>query len=285
MNDQTREKEKSLAELMVRILKEPLKPLGESLQGLEGELSDIKAELELVSGTVADGLKKSDDAAKRRSKEALEALHTLRDEQAEWMPTLQVRLAEHAQAGAQALDARLSESLTALAQSERRVLDAVASVSEAQRSVAHTIEALPAQFSDNRTALDNALVQWGAEVATVNAAVASGLKAAVAEIGQRLEFQHKAAQVVHQALLNGMKGAAEHTQAVMAENLQAGQALRDSLASGQAEVIGALNQHAEALNARLDQSQAKLRQLMITTGVFFVSMLAYVAYELLSRFT
>lgn len=281
MSDQTREKEKSLAELMVRILKEPLKPLDESLKGLEGELSDIKAGLDMVSGTVTDGLKKSDDAAKRRSKEALESLYTLRDEQAEWMPTLQASLAEHAKA----LDARLSESLTALALSERRVLDAVASVGEAQRSVAHTIETLPAQLSDNRTALDNALVQWGAEVATLNAAMASGLKAAVAEIGQRLELQHKATQAVHQALLNGMKGAAEHTQAVMAENLQAGQALCDSLASGQAGVIGALNQHAEALNARLDQSQAKLRQLTITAGVFFVSMLAYVAYELLSRFT
>ncbi|MBT8766301.1 hypothetical protein [Metapseudomonas boanensis] len=285
MSDQTREKEKSLAELMVRILKEPLKPLGESVQGLEGELSDIKAELELFSGTVADGLKKSDDAAKRRNNEALEALHTLRDEQAEWVPTLRASLAEHAQAGAQALDARLSESLTALAQSERRVLDALASVGEAQRSAAHVLAALSAQFSDNRAALDNALVHWETEVVTANAAVASGLKAAVAEIGQRLEHQHKAAQAVHQALLNGMKGAAEHTQAVMAENLQAGHALRDSLVSGQAGIISALNQHAEALNARLDQSQAKLRRLTITTGVFFVSMLTYVGYELLSRFT
>lgn len=59
MSDQTQEKEKSLAELMVRILKEPLKPLGESVQGLEAELSDIKAELEQVSGNFADGLKKT----------------------------------------------------------------------------------------------------------------------------------------------------------------------------------------------------------------------------------
>lgn len=281
MSDQTREKEKSLAELMVRILKEPLKPLGESVRGLEGYLSDIKAEIEVVSGTVAECLAHGNNAAKR-SKDVLALLGTLRDEQAEWRLALQASLAEHTEAGTQALDAHHNESLRALAQSERRLLDAVASVCEAQCSVAHTLDALPAQFSDNRAALDNTLVQWEAGVATINAAVASGLNVVVAQIGQGLENQHTTAQAVHHALLEGMRGAAEHTQAVVTENLQTGQALLDSLANGQVEVIGALNQHTEALNARLDQSQAKLRQLMITTGVMVVSMLAYVGYELLS---
>lgn len=221
MSDQTREKEKDLAELMVRILKEPLRPLDESVKDLERELFDIKAEIELVSGTVADCLTHSNNAAKR-SKDASELLGTLRNEQAEWVSTLQASLAEHAQIQAQTIDARLSESLKAVAQSERRVLDAVASVCEAQLSAAH--------------------------------------------------------------ILAAMKGAAEHTQALMAENLQAGQVLRDSLTSGQAEIIGALNKHVEALNAQLDQGQAKLRRLTITTGVFFASMLFYVGYELLSRF-
>ncbi len=278
MSEQTREKEKSLAELMVRILKEPLKPFGESIKGLEGGLSEIKEELELVNGTVADGLKNSDDTARRRDTEALKALHTLRDE---WMPALQTCIAEHAQAGAQALEVRLGDGLTALAQSERRMLDAFANVSEAQRSVEQTIAALPSEFSANRTALDNAFAQWGGEVAMGNDAMASGLKAAVAEIGDRLEFQHTAAQAGHEALLNGMKNAAEHIQAMMTENLQAGQVLSDSLVSTQAEIIVALNQHAEALNARLDQSQAKLWQMTVTTGVFLFSMVAYVGYELL----
>lgn len=47
----------------------------------------------------------------------------------------------------------------------------------------------------------------------------------------------------------------------------------------QAGVIGALNQHAEVLNDRLEQSQAKLRQLTITTGVMLVSMRVYVGYS------
>lgn len=283
MSDQIREKEKSLAELMVRILKEPLKPLGESVKGLEGDLSEIKSEIELVSGTVADCLTHSESAAKR-SKEASGLVATLRDAQAGWVQTLQASIAEHAQAGTEALSASLSESLTALAQSERRVLSAVSSVGEAQRSAACILAALPAQISDNRAALDNAQVHWDNGLAAATAAVASGLKTTATEIGQRLEQQYKAAQAVHQVLLKGMKGAAEHSQALMAENLLAGQTLRDSLVNGQAEIIGALNQHVEALNARLDQSHTRLRQLTITTGVFFVSMLAYVSYELLSRY-
>lgn len=121
--------------------------------------------------------------------------------------------------------------------------------------------------------MPNALVQWEAGVVTINTARASGLNVVVAQIGQRLENQHTTAQAVHHTLLKGMKGAAEHTQAVITENLQTGQALLESLANGQVEVIGALNQHAEALSARRDQSQTKLRELTITTGVMFVSTL------------
>lgn len=280
MSDQTQEKEKSLAELMVRILKEPLKPLGESVQGLEAELSDIKAELEQVSGNFADGLKKNDDAAKRRSKEALDVLDALKHEQAEWTSGFRSNLAELAQT----LDARLSENLTARAQSESRLLNGVASVEKAQLVAAHSLAAIPEQLSDNRAAVDNVVLQLEVGLAKANTAMASGFTGVVAEICQRLERQHKSVQAVHQVLLNGMKVAAEHAQAETAANLQAGQALRDSLANDHIGIINVLNQHAEALNARLDQNEARLRQLTITTGILFVSILTYAGYELLLRF-
>lgn len=279
MSDQTREKEKSLAELMVRILKEPLKPLDASVRGLEGGLSDIKAEVEVVSGSVAECQVNSENAAKR-SKEALGLLGKLHDEQTQWGLSFQTSLTEQTQT----LEEHLSKGLKDVEKSERRLLEAVASVGDAQGSAVQILASLPAQLSDNRAALDNALEKWQAGVTLTHTAMESGLSAVVAEIGQRLENQHKTAQAVHHALLKGMKGAAEQTQALMTDNLQTGQALHDSLASGQAGIIGALNQHAEALNARLDQSQARLRQLAITTGVMLVSMLVYVGYELLSRF-
>jgi len=284
VSDQIQEKEKSLAELMVRILKEPLKPLGESVKGLEGDLTDIKAEIELVGVPLADCLAQSTLAAKR-SKDAVELLGTLRDEQAAWSPQLQAQLAKHAQAGTHSLDASLRESLTALAQSEHRVLKALADVGEAQRSATDLIAALPMQLSESRTMLDNALVQWALGLNAINSTMASGLKAAVAEISQRLEHQHKATLAVHQVLFNSMKDASLQSQAQSDQKLQASKVLVDTLSDGQARIIGALNQHTGALTARLDQSQAKLRQLTITLAVFFGSMMAYVGYELLSRFS
>ena len=81
-----------------------------------------------------------------------------------------------------------------------------------------------------------------------------------------------------------MKVATEHSQTLMTENLQAEHALRESLINGQTEIIGALKNHVEALNSQFDQNQAKLKQLTITTGVLFTSVLFYVGYELLHRF-
>jgi len=372
LNKQTQEKEKSLTELMLRIFKEPLKPLGESVHGLGLDLSEIKAELELISGSFAEGLKKSDTAARQRSKDTQDALSAIRDEQGEGVATVQSCIAEHAQVGtkalevqlnesrmalaqserhlldaiacvsedqrgashnlgvlasqlgelsgefkknndaarvrstetlstlqrlrdeqagqlgsltehAQAQDVRLGEIILALAQSERHVLDAVARVEEDQRNATHSFTVLCMQLSDNRTALDNALLQLGTGIANACGGIASDLKAAVAETDQRLEQQYKASRAVHHALLSGMKGAAESMQSLMAENLRAQSTLRESMTGDRAGIIDALNQYAEALNARLDQSQAKLRHLTITMGLFVTATLAYLGYELLGR--
>lgn len=207
-------------------------------------------------------------------------LDALKHEQAEWTSGFRSNLAELAQT----LDARLSENLTARAQSESRLLNGVASVEKAQLVAAHSLAAIPEQLSDNRAAVDNVVLQLEVGLAKANTAMASGFTGVVAEICQRLERQHKSVQAVHQVLLNGMKVAAEHAQAETAANLQAGQALRDSLANDHIGIINVLNQHAEALNARLDQNEARLRQLTITTGILFVSILTYAGYELLLRF-
>ena len=86
-------------------------------------------------------------------------------------------------------------------------------------------------------------------------------------------------------MFSEMRDAATQAQAATEENVQTGQALNESLSARHDELVAAFANHTEALNARLDQSQAKLRQLTITLAVFFGSMMAYVGYELLSRFS
>lgn len=247
MSDQTQEKENSLAELMVRILKEPLKPLGESVKGLKDELADIKEEIEHTTNTVngvTEALRQSERDAGRRNDEMLDTLRTRFSDQAQELAAMPVQLTD---------------------------------------VLASTVAGLQAQFHEQQASLAVTLAQWQTSATATQAEQAASINAAVASISQRLEQQQKSAQAAQHALIGALEGAAEHSQSAMAKTQQDGQMLRETFAVGQAEILGALGQQAESLHTRLDQSQAKVRQLAVAIGVFFVSMLAYVVYDLLGR--
>lgn len=237
MSDQTQEKENSLAELMARILKEPLKPLDESVRGLKDELADIKEEIEHTKNSVVSGvvevLNKHERSSKNRDEETLEVLRT--------------------------------------------------SLSEQAQALAGTVTSLHEQLHEQQASLAAILAQWQTHASAAYTEQTASINTAVAGISQRLEQQQKSAQAAQLALLGALKGAAEHSQSAMAKIQQDGQTLRELFAAGQAEVLGALSEQAQVFNTRLDQSQAKIRQLTIIIGVFFVSMLAYVVYDVLGR--
>ncbi|MFV1943847.1 hypothetical protein VPH49_23905 [Pseudomonas luteola] len=308
MSGQTNEKEKHLAELMARILKEPLKPLEKSVAGLGGELSDIKEEAEQTSSTLSLCLTEAENAAKQ-SKEAVHSLGRLRDEQSAWVPTLKDCIAEHARSGVQAIEAQLGahadRNASALATVTGDVLSALTSISQDQRSAAQAIGALPMHLSrelgetnaslasmgqvlqeqilQGQAVFDKALVQSGTQLASAQAMIASGLKDTTREVSQLVVHQQRIAQATHQAVLNEIKDSAGQAQSQIAESLHVGKLLCESLNNSHIELMAALSQHTEVLNTRLDQSQTKVRHLTITTGCLFVSMLAYIAYDLLSK--
>jgi len=381
MSGQTNEKEKHLAELMARILKEPLKPLEKSVAGLGGELSDIKEEAEQTSSTLSLCLTEAENAAKQ-SKEAVHSLGRLRDEQSAWVPTLKDCIAEHARSGVQAIEAQLGahadrnasalatvtgdviSALTSISQEQHstaqaigalpmhlsreldatnaalkdciaehaqsgvqaieaqlgahadrnalalatvadNVLSALTSISQDQRSAAQAIGALPMHLSrelgetnaslasmgqvlqeqilQGQAVFDKALVQSGTQLASAQAMIASGLKDTTREVSQLVVHQQRIAQATHQAVLNEIKDSAGQAQSQIAESLHVGKLLCESLNNSHIELMAALSQHTEVLNTRLDQSQTKVRHLTITTGCLFVSMLAYIAYDLLSK--
>lgn len=248
MSDQTQEKENSLAELMARILKEPLKPLDESVKGLKDELADIKEEIEHTQNSVVSGvvevLNKHERGAKNRDEETLEILRT-----------------------------NLSEQTQALAAVPGLVRD----------TLAGTVTSLQEQLHEQQASLAAILAQWQTHASVAYAEQAASINTAVTGISQRLEQQQKSAQAAQLALLGALKNAAEHLQPTMAKTQQDVQTLRELFAAGQAEVLGALSEQAQVFHTRLDQSQAKIRQLTIIIGVFFVSMLAYVVYDVLGR--
>lgn len=301
MNDLAKEKEKSLTELMVRILKEPLKPLDKSMADLNGDLLEIKEVIEEANGMLSLCMDNAEIAAKQ-SKQAVLSLRSLREEQPVWLPSLQANIAEYVRVGVQTVEDQLGahadRSQSALKAVTEDMRSALADISQGQISTAQAIGALQEhlnhelgmtnehmafmsqvlqeQIRHGQAKLDNAF-------ALVEAQWASGFKDTTDQIGQLVACQQHAAQTMHQAMLEEMKSAAEQTQSTVAESLLAVNASCESLNNNHADLMTALNENAELLNSRLDQSLTKIRYLTITTGVFFVSMLAYVGYDLLSK--
>lgn len=431
MSNQTLEKEKSLAELMVRILKEPLKPLDKSMADLNGELSDVKKEIEETHSVLSLCLDQAEVAAKQ-GKQAVQSLRSLRDEQSTWVPTIQAWIAEHAQSGVESIGGQLSSHADRQASAQEDVLSALATISHVQSSgaqaiaalpdhlsgeldatnakvasvaedlqqllesqasalaavkrdalsalaelrleqandkasmneemasgvaalqgsiaeharlgaqavqsqvrasaeanalalaavkddvlsalaqvrvehgnAAQAIDALPAhlkraleatnaslasrheslqeQIRQSHAALDKGIAQSEADMASMNEAMATSVKGATLQIGQLVVHQQRTFSAAHQAVLSEVVNATGLAQATMSQSLQVGQSLGESLDRALAQLTEKLDEQTALLNARFIRSEAKVKQLTIIMGVSFVSMLAYIAYDLLSK--
>lgn len=298
MNNQAKEKEKSLAELMVRILKEPLKPLDKSIADLNGDLSKIKEEIEEANSTLTELLHDTESVAKK-SNQAIQSLKLLEEL---WLPSLKTYIADNVQSGVQTIDTLLAahsdrsdSSLTAVAEDMRLAL---ASISQGQSSTEQVIGRLPEhlanelsvakkhmasmsqvlqeQIRQSQEMLDNSF-------ALGESRLASGLKDGTVRIGKLVVKQQHAAQTMHQAMREEMNNATRQTQSKVAESLHLINALHESLENSHGELMAALNKNTEILNSRLNQSLTKIRYLAISTGAFFVLMLAYVGYDLLNK--
>lgn len=299
MNNQAKEKEKSLAELMVRILKEPLKPLDKSIADLNGDLSKIKEEIEEANNMLYQ-LSSDAESAAKKSNQAILSLRNLLEEQ--WLPSLQTYIADNVQSGVQTIDTLLAahsdrsdSALTAVAEDMRL---AIANISQGQRSTEQVIGRLPEhlanelsvtkkhmasmsqvlqeQIRQSQEMLDNSF-------ALGESRLASGLKDRTVRIGKLVVKQQHAAQAMHQTMREEMNNATRQTQSKVAESLHLINALHESLENSHGELMAALNKNTEILNSRLNQSLTKIRYLAISTGAFFVLMLAYVGYDLLSK--
>ncbi|MFJ4431389.1 hypothetical protein ACIPZG_10500 [Pseudomonas sp. NPDC089395] len=431
MSNQTLEKEKSLAELMVRILKEPLKPLDKSMADLNGELSDVKKEIEETHSVLSLCLDQAEIAAKQ-GKQAVQSLRSLRDEQSTWMPTLQAWIAEQAQSGVESVGKQLSSLADRQLAAQEDVLSALSTISHAQGSVAQAMAALPdhlsgaldatnakvasvaehlqqllesqasalaavrrdalsalaelrleqandkasmneamasgvaalqssiaehaqvgaqavqsqvrasteanalalavvkddvlsalaqvrvehgnavqaidalpdylkrelettnaslasghqsleEQIRQSHAALEKGIAQSEADMASMNEAIATRVKGATLQIGQLVVHQQRTFSAAHQAVLTEVANATGRAQATMLQSLQVGQSLGESLDRAFAQLTEKLDQQTALLNARFHRSEAKVKQLTIIMSMSFVSMLAYIAYDLLSK--
>jgi len=287
---------------------------------LSGALDATNAKVASVAEHLQQLLESQASALAAVRRDALSALAELRLEQANdkasmneamasGVAALQSSIAEHAQVGAQAVQSQVRASTEAnalaLAVVKDDVLSALAQVRVEHGNAVQAIDALPdylkrelettnaslasghqsleEQIRQSHAALEKGIAQSEADMASMNEAIATSVKGATLQIGQLVVHQQRTFSAAHQAVLTEVANATGRAQATMLQSLQVGQSLGESLDRAFAQLTEKLDQQTALLNARFHRSEAKVKQLTIIMSMSFVSMLAYIAYDLLSK--
>ncbi len=308
-------KEKSLADLMSRILKEPFKPLSESIKKLEGTVLDSEEKLEEIQNSLGVF---SDDAEKAK-KEITKALRSIRDEN---LPELASDIQKH------------------LIQNTENITTSIDQYSNYFKSVSENIISCLSEANTHRNKIEHALYElqtqhrsYSERASTSQAAITTATQTALNEMRSNRELMES-----HQAdlvdrlntsgtmLENNMKVAASSTQATLQE-IKANRELNEKVTkdlgiqfdlglerlaaemrknSADINAVATQQVHAETaaialmerhqtaslkalgqlngtLVAQLTTVQSKLHSLTTITAVFFVCTLSYVGYDVWSR--
>lgn len=128
-------KEKTLAELMVKILKEPLNPLEASIKALNGDLADTRDSIAEINDTLGA----SADDAEKATKSLLLALRKIREEDVPSLLTkLQKHITDQSASDARAVEALLEQSTavhtSSVSSTEAVLLEAIAGATQQQGS-------------------------------------------------------------------------------------------------------------------------------------------------------
>lgn len=246
-------KEKSLSELMVKILKGPLNPLEDSVKTLKGDLLDTK---DLVS-EVNDAVNVSVGDLEKVQK----ALKRIRDDSLpEIASSIQTVIAEHVGSQSRDIIAKLTELSSSLGKE----------VGAARAEQVLLVQAAIAEVRLNREHTENADIDRSGQLQSL----AVELKQAIAEIGTVLEDQHRKSD----------SASAEGFQKLTQESFRVAQELSASLERCQTVMMEGMDQQRRAMLAEFSSLKAKMKISAITTGIFFASLLAYVGYDLSGKF-
>ena len=197
-------KEKTLAELMVKILKEPLNPLEASIKALNGDLADTRDSITEINDTLGA----SADDAEKATKSLLLALRKIREEDVPSLLTkLQKHITDQSASDARAVEALLEQSTavhtSSVSSSEAVLLEALAGATRQQGELAQSIEAL-------RPHIESSAAEVSRQLSSSHSSNVTDLKAAVVGVGIRIAEQQQASQEI---LLAGLEALGREDQA------------------------------------------------------------------------
>ncbi|WP_046487601.1 hypothetical protein [Pseudomonas veronii] len=204
-------KEKTLAELMVKILKEPLNPLEASIKALNGDLADTRDSITEINDTLGA----SADDAEKATKSLLLALRKIREEDVPSLLTkLQKHITDQSASDARAVEALLEQSTavhtSSVSSSEAVLLEALAGATRQQGELAQSIEAL-------RPHIESSAAEVSRQLSSSHSSNVTDLKAAVVGVGIRIAEQQQASQEI---LLAGLEALGREDQAAKVEQAE-----------------------------------------------------------------
>lgn len=204
-------KEKTLAELMVKILKEPLNPLEASIKALSGDLADTRDSITEINDTLGA----SADDAEKATKSLLQALRKIREEDVPSLLTkLQKHITDQSVSDANAVEALLEQSravhTSSLGSTEAVLLEALAGATRQQGKLAQSIEAL-------RPYIESSAAEVSRQLSSSHSSRVTDFKAAVVDVGVRIAEQQQASQ---ETLLAGLQALGREDQAAKVEHAE-----------------------------------------------------------------
>ena len=255
---QIKEKEKSLAELMARILQEPLNPLAKSMARVNEEILQANEAITAVREAVDASAAAVEDTGRVLKG----VLSKMRGEDFPGLERQLVKQDERQTEAWRSTNALLSEKF--LLAAERQAELAQASEDMLKRLEDEHVAARAEQIAAVQSAVD--------EIRSSRSLSEQG--------GERLAAQ---LDTCHERILTRANEQFSSMLADMADAQRARQLVAERLEAGQKDLANALNQQHASTSAQLSALQTKLKHLSIITGVLLTSTLAYIGYEVWSK--
>ncbi|MDY4379646.1 hypothetical protein SOV92_17745 [Pectobacterium brasiliense] len=253
MSTEIKNKEKSLTELMVRILKEPLNPIESSMKALHDDVLDTKERIEEVNDTLGAS---SDDILRMMKQQYADMEHDV-------IPTFISSLQEYISQQTTTVTNKVALSLGEQSVKQEEYLNAVAenmlykftSIWEGQREVKQSIAELSQQ-----------LVSASQRIHTEHVDVTQRLDMACESIAKDIEV---ASSSIKELLTESMSDMVNGTIPQL---------------NNHSDLLDALNLQQKNLSEKFSASQSKLRTLTIMIGIFFASTIGYIGYDIWHHF-
>ena len=284
-------KEDSLRALMSRILWEPLDPLSKSINASMETLLDTKDKLDDIESSISV----NGNHVEHMSKSLKRALNHIKEEV----------LPDHAQSIQRQLKT-LSEA------SSKKLQDSIEAQKQSIDILKTTHDTVLSEILANQELNQRAIAELTQQCTATNQTLTAGLQKAKQLIENAIRTQQGAVETSHQTLLEHFGNAANNrsaiqqslahlatqhevtgnslvslndsSSAIYARLADVEQTSTNVMEGNQAALKRMLTEQNAAVTAHIAAAQSKLKTLTITTGMFFVSMLGYVGYDLWSKF-